>query len=458
MFVRRFDRGYSRRVFLENSAKGLLRCGVLGSAWAAFARSGSVAAAFPDELLSIEEYTRGRLRPGDVIDARNVEAVKGLLDPVRYQQIAEMGRRLTLVPTTTDLYRLNPPPYVDATLRHRGKAAFDAVGNVVTTDGKPWIGGNPFPEPQSALEVFAAHTLSWGRHDAATYACVEHDLDEAGREAYRYASCWAEMATVGRTVLEPRPYLTGMADKVRLQAVFFLDPADMKGVGYLNTWPYDQTRFPELQGYLPAFKRVRQFPTNQRFETLNPGSELYLSDAWAAGDPFLTWGNYRVTYRGPLLGAVSSNWRGDHPDWEHRTHGGAHGSLFWDMAVELVPETIAIDAEPVRYPRAPVSRKRVWFDARTLLPVAMISFDRQGRPFRFFDGAYSVYDDGRARVMNGRVPYWSWTTIHAFNIQTRRMTRIEQVRALPGGHASAANDERILERYLTTAALQRAGA
>ena len=66
---------------------------------------------------------------------------------------------------------------------------------------------------------------------------------------------------------------------------------------YFNIWAYDQNLFPELYGYLPAFKRVRRFPTNQRFEPLNPGSELYLSDAWAAGDPFLTWGNYKIVSR-----------------------------------------------------------------------------------------------------------------------------------------------------------------
>lgn len=455
--IRRFDRGLARRTFLANTAKGLLRAGVLGSAWSAFARSGTTGSAYPDELNSIEEYSRGRLKSGDVISRDNVDLVKDLLDPVRWRQITEMGRRLVLAPSTTDLLKLNPPEYIEATLRHRGQAAFDGKGNVVTREGKPWIGGNPFPEPRSAVEVFAAHTLSWGRHDASLYACREYDLDESGKVLYHYATCWAEMATVGRTVLEPRPYLPGMGDKVRFQSVFFVAPADVAGMAYLNIWPYDQTQFPALYGYLPAFKRVRQLPTNQRFEPLNPGSELYLSDAWAAGDPFLTWGNYRIVQRGPFLGAVSGGWTASHPDWEHGTHGGPRGTLFWNTAVELVPEVIVVDAEPLAYPRAPVSRKRVWFDARTLLPLAMTSFDRQGQPFRFFDGAYGVYEDGRSRVMDGRHPYWSWATVHAYNIQTNRMTRIEQVRAVAGGYTMAVNDPAIYERYLTVAAIQRLG-
>lgn len=450
-------RAHARRSFLANSARGLLRAGVFGSAWSALWRTGSIAAAYPDELVSIEEYTRGKLSSGDVIDRDNVGLVKDLLDPVRYHQIATQGRRLSLAPTTTDLFKLNPPDYLEASLRHRGQARFDANGNVVTRDGTPWIGGNPFPEPTSALEVFAAHTLSWGRHDAALYVSREYDLDVDSTLLYQYASGWAEMATVARASLDPHPYLPGLEDTLRLQSVFFVEPGDIQGTAYLSIWPYDQSRFPELYGYLPAFKRVRRFPTNQRFEPLNPGSELYLSDAWAAGDPFLTWGNYRVVGRGPFLGAVSGGWDARHPNWEHRTHGGPKDNRFWDTTVELVPEVIVIDAEPTGYPRAPVSRKRVWFDARTLLPLAMTSYDRRGEPFRFFDGAYSVYEDGDARVMDGRHPYWSWSTVHACNVQTGRMTRIEQVRTLPGGEHMRVNDAAILERYLTTAAIQRLG-
>lgn len=223
--IRRFDREYSRRKFLADTARGLLGAGVLGSAWSAFARTGSTSGAYPDELNSIEEYSRGKFKAGDVIGRDNVTLLKDLLDPVRYRQISESGRRLTLAATTTDLLRLNPPEYVEATLRNRGQASFDAKGNVVGRDGKAWIGGNPFPEPRSPVEVFAAHTLSWGRHDASVYACREYDIDEAGNVLYQYSTCWAEMATIGRTVLEPKPYLPGHEDKVRYQSVFLLNPA-----------------------------------------------------------------------------------------------------------------------------------------------------------------------------------------------------------------------------------------
>lgn len=453
----KYDRHYSRRQFLKQMSLGVLSTGVLMPLWQAIAREGEITQAYPDELLSIEEYTRGAISPGASVTADNLEQVEGLLDPIMYLQIRDMRRTLRIRETTTDIYRLSPHDYLEATLRHQGMARFASDGNVVTQAGRPWIGGNPFPDPKTALEVFAGITLSWGRHDASIYAVKEYDLDPQGEINYRYHSCWVEMSPVGRTSLAPIPYLPGHEDKLRYQSVFFTHPNDVKGTAYLNIWPYDQNQFPELYGYLPAFKRVRRFPNNQRFEPLIPGSTLYLSDAWAAGDPLLTWGNYRIVHRGPMLAAVAASWNPNHPNWQHTTHGGERGETFWDTEVELVPEVIVVEAEPIAYPRAPVGKKRVWFDARTLLPLSMVSYDRQGKMFRHFDGAYSLYQEGEHQVKDGQHPYWSWTRLHAYNIQTNRMTRLEQVKEIPGGFRTQVNNQDVYERFLTRTALRRMG-
>jgi len=347
--IRKYDRGFSRRHFLNQMASGVLVTGVLSPLWSVMANSGDTAAAYPEELLSIEAYTGGAVSAGDVISVDNLEAVRELLDPIQYTQIADMGRQLEVLDTTTDIMQLGPWEYIEATFRNQGRARFADDGNVVTDDGKPWIGGNPFPDPGTALEAVAAATLSWGRHDSSLYTVMEEDFDAS-----------------------------------------------------LNIWDYDQNKFPELYGYIPSFRRVRRYPTNQRFEPMIAGSTLYLSDAWATGDPFLTWGNYRVVGRGPCLAGVTRNWKSDDPDWRNReSHGGARGETFWRTRVELVPEAIVVDAEPTHYPRAPVSRKRIWFDARTGLPLSMVTYDRQGLPFKSFDGCFSIYSDGDSEIMDG---------------------------------------------------------
>jgi hypothetical protein len=457
MHIRKYGHDYSRRQFLKQMGQGVLATGVLMPLWKAIADTGDITQAYPEELLSIEAYTKGAVSTGEMITAENVDKVKDLLDPIQYTQISQMGRQLRIINTTTDVMQLSPWEYIEATLRNQGQARFAPDGNVVTADGKPWIGGNPFPDPKSALEVFATITMTWGRHDVSLYAIKEYDLDSQGGLAYHYQSCWVELAPVGRVSLDPKPYLPGHEDKLRYQSVFFVSPNDIRGTSFLNIWHYDQNKFPDLYGYLPAFKRVRRFPTNQRFEPLIAGSTLYLSDAWSAGDPFLTWGNYNIVHRGPALAAVSRSWTGADDNWEHGTHGGPEGQTFWDTDVELVPEAIVVEAEPVKYARAPISKKRVWVDARTLLPLSMVTFDRRGDIFRSFDGAYSLYQHGDKSVMDGQHPYWSWTRVHAHDVQTNRMTRLEQVREVAGGYKTQVNTDGIYDRFLTRAALRRLG-
>lgn len=447
----------SRRAFLTRlgAAAG---AGVLAPLWPTLAATGDITRAYPDELLSIEGYTHGRIKTGDTITAANVEHVKDLLEPIRYEQILKHGRRLRVAATTTDLMRLSPWEYIEATLRNAGKARFDARGNVVTADGQPWIGGNPFPDAKTGIELFAAQTLSWGRHDASFYATRVATVDVAGDVKFRYDAGWAELSPVARVKMEPRPYWPPHKDKLRFQSVFFLTPQNFRGTSFLNIWDYDHSTFPKLYGYVAEFRRIRQFPTDQRFEPLVPGASLYLSDAWAAGDPLHTWGNYRIVGRGPFLAGVSGGWNAAHPEWQHGTHGGPKGLTFWDTTVELVPEAIVVEAEPLKFPRAPVSKKRVWFDARNQTVIGMVTFDRRGQPYRSFDGAYSLYEAGGQRVMDGRHPYWSWTHVHASDVQTGSVTRLEQVRQLETVHQSGANNPKMYERYLTQAALMRLGA
>ncbi|MFP6782413.1 MAG: hypothetical protein VCB59_12030, partial [Gammaproteobacteria bacterium] len=66
MHIRKYGRDYSRRRFMELSAKGMFGAGLLVPVWDAIAENGGFEASYPDELKSIEEYTKGALKPGDV--------------------------------------------------------------------------------------------------------------------------------------------------------------------------------------------------------------------------------------------------------------------------------------------------------------------------------------------------------------------------------------------------------
>lgn len=459
MHIRKYDFNYSRRLFMEKMAKGAMGAGVLTSLWPLIANTGDITKAYPEELRSLEAYTKGKVKEGDYITADNVEHVKDLLAPIVYLEVAQQGRRIKVVPQTTDIQKLYPYDFLEATLRNNGKATLDNDGNTVVKDtGKPWIGGMPFPDPQSGLEAFTNLGITAGRHDTTQYAAKDWDLSADGDLEYHYELGACEKNAVGRVSDPDGPYWQGHEDKLRYTGVWFVSPQDVAGTSFLNTISYDQREFPELVGYIPAFKRVRRFPTNQRFEPLVPGITVFLSDFWAAGDPMLTWGNYKIVGRGPLLGAQSDNWYGDAKDWIAPVHGGPKGTTFWDTAYEFCPEVLVIEAEPTGYPRAPVSKKRVWLDVRNMAYVSYMTYDRKGEMWKSFEAGFSQYKKGDLVFADHKGnPVWGPTYVHSHDVQSGRMSRISIAEKLSDGFQSKNDMADTYEKYLTVQAIRRLG-
>lgn len=458
MRIRKYDYNFSRRAFLEKTALGIAGAGVLSPLWSSIARGADLSKVYPDELLSIEMYTKGKIKPGDIITADNVEHVKELLEPVAYHQVKTMGRRIHIVAPVKDVSSLYPAEYLEATLRNKGKAVLGKDNNVYTSDGKPWIGGVPFPEPKSGIEATYNLTLSWGRHDYSQYAVRDWDIDPDGDLSYQYDFVWCELNTTARSKGD---VWKGKDDLLRYQSVFFTAPNDSAGTSFLSTWSYDQSKFPDLHGYIPAFRRVRQFPTNQRFEPLVPGITLFLSDAWAAGDPLLTWGNYKIIGRQPMLGVIGPrNFHGGyHDNWEKPVHGGPKGQTFFDTYMELVPECLVVEAEPVGYPRAPVGKKRFWIDVRNQMYVAYNTFDRRGEIWKSFEPHYALQSNDKMTRKDGAHPAWSWSSVHSHDLQSNRMSRFVQAKSVVGGYKSHydGTQEDVYNKYLTVQAMQRLG-
>ena len=240
-----------------------------------------------------------------------------------------------------------------------------------------------------------------------------------------------------------------------------------------NEWYCGQAKFPELYGYLPAFKRVRRFPTNQRFEPLVAGINLFLSDAWAAGDPMLTWGNWKISHRGPFLGAMHYQWRPDQPNYEHPTVGGPKGTSFYNVGKSLIPEIIVLEGEPTGFPRAPLSKRRIYLDARNIEYPQAISYDRRGEIWKSFEPGFAMYDTDMDKGKPGVPDYgssirkaadgrteWSWNWVISNDIQSKRITRFCQSESCTGGWKSAYDSvepNKFIADYITQAAMRRLG-
>ncbi|MGE0485991.1 MAG: DUF1329 domain-containing protein [Gammaproteobacteria bacterium] len=460
MHVRRYDFDYSRRHFLERTARGLGGAGVLTTLWPELCRAGDASRAYPDELLDIEQFTNGRVKVGDVIDADNAILVQDLIDPILYQEVLQDRRKFFIQPSEQNLETLYPPYFLDATLRNQGQATFDEVGNVYTRDGQPWIGGLAFPDAQDGRECIANITLSWGRHDRGMYAIPARTINPDGVQRYEYDWIWAEQQCTGLVHPDaPGPYLPGHEDKTRMQVIWFTYTLDVKGHAFLSYWDYDQRKTPALWGYLPNLKRVRRFPANQRFEAYMPGMNLYLSDAWASGDPMLTWGNFKIIHRGPYLGSTHYQWLPDEPNWQPPLIGGNLGESYFYVGKSLIPEVIVVEAEPTGYPQAPVSKRRLFLDARNMGVVQAVTYDRNGEVWKGMEGGGGQRKTASAEMLvaDGR-PEWSWCWAISHDVQKNDVTRFHHGQTCRGNWSSALDpDIDLVNEYMTQQALRRLG-
>lgn len=463
MHIRKYDFNYGRRALLEKVGKGAATAGVLTPLWPMLAKADTLDAskAYPDELTSIEVYTKGKVKPGDVITSNNVEYVKDLLSPVTYGQVLNMGRKIKIVKPVDEISKLYPRPYLEATLRNHGKAVIDDVGNVRNSDdGGPWIGGNPFPDAKNGFEAMMNLTLCWGRHDYSQYALRHKCFGSAGDLQYAYDFLWTELNTTARS---DGKTLLRKGDKLRYNDVIFTAPNSMAGTSFLSIWEYDQRDFPALLGYLPAFKRVREYPANQRFEPIAPGMNFFLSDAWGAGDPALTWGNYKIVWRGPMLAPISQNWWGKtSPEtWEPPSHGGGQGETFYMTRQEMVPEAILVESEPTSYPRAPIGKRWDYIDVRNGMLLDYLTFDRKRNVWRGSLVATGQMIEGDTAHKDHGDITWSVLNVAFHDVQSGRYSAFYQAKEIEGGYKSMptpVSDVAPYQKFMTVQALRRLGA
>lgn len=459
MHIRKYDIDYTRRKLMQNTALGL-GAGVLMPLEKLWAKEQfDVQKAYPDEALDIGAQTKGKISVGDYITKDNLEHVEHLLDPCVVMQIKEDGRRIRIGKPETDLSHMFTYQNLQKTIENEAtgyKAGFDSNGNVVDPKGEAWKGGFPFPNPKSAIEVQSNAALSWGRADANIYAVRQVDFSGAGDQEYAYDFAWVELQMQSR--IDGKVF-RGHDDEIRRQSVYFESSDAVKGTSFLSVWKYDQRVVPDLYGYLPQFRRVRQFPANQRFEPLIPGATWFLTDPWSAGDPMLTWSGYKFIERGPKLLATNGNFHLKDENWQLPLIEG--NEKFFDVEFSMAPDVAVIESKPTGYPRAPVSKRLTWFDMRNSTYTGCIRYDQQGKPWVNFETAFGYYKDGDRVVMghDGKHPAWSWTYVMSYNMQNKRMSRIDHAKEVAGGIKSLfeVDQDWMYDTYLTPAAQQALG-
>ena len=164
MRIRKYDVDYGRRKLMESVAYGL-GGGVLMPLDQLYAKEiDNINKAYPEEMMSIEAQTKGKIKVGDYITKDNIEHVRHLLDPGAIEQITgPEGRKIRIKAPTTNPRDLVANPYYEATvadIKSGHRAKFDANGNPVDQAGNKWMGGLPFVNAKDGKEVWCNMGMS----------------------------------------------------------------------------------------------------------------------------------------------------------------------------------------------------------------------------------------------------------------------------------------------------------
>jgi hypothetical protein len=371
---------WTRRSFLK-SAGAWAGAGLLQPVLRLIDADKNIEAAYPEELLSIEKYTKGRVKPGMVISKDNAELVKNLCPEGLYVELTR-GREIKIAETTTKLDPFVPEYWTAATLRNKGQAVLDKNGQLWHKDGGPWIGGDPFPEPKTAVEGMWNHIFNFRRYDDVLEPFVEFDVDSRGALVRRSEGFFPIIYTVGRQVVEPKPHIPQYRDELYRVSVVVFKPFDVYGLNVCTVIPYDQTKLPITDAYIPTLRRVRRLPSTQRFEPGRPYGTWYASDINQQNDPLLTW-SWKLIERRPMLypapnniGMFAKNATKDDfvfPMTEEK---------FPRMTWELRPEVVVVEGVP-KLEGAPYSRKRLYLDAIINRSACADIWDMQGKLWKW---------------------------------------------------------------------------
>ena len=370
---------WSRRDFLKKTG-AWAGAGMLQPVLNLAAAGKTIAAAYPDELLSIEKFTKGRVKPGMIISKDNAELVKDISPEGLYLEL-QRGAQIKIADTTTAPDGIIPPHWIQATLRNKGKAALDKKGQLWTNGGQPWIGGDPFPEAKSGIEAMWNHISNHVRYDDSREIASEKNIDHTGAVVREGTAFVVVIYAVGRLVNEPKPVYSAYKNEHYRVVLTFLKPFDVYGLASLSTVYYDHTRLPDTDLYIPALRRTRRVPSTQRFEPVSPYSALYASDLGLHNDPLLTW-SWELVGRKPMLAPSPLN-KGYFAPADKREPFTflESNDKFPRSTWELRPEILVVDGVPRA--TSPYSKKRMYIDAIYHRAQTADIWDRAGRLWKF---------------------------------------------------------------------------
>ncbi|MBV1875920.1 MAG: DUF1329 domain-containing protein [Cycloclasticus sp.] len=343
---------------------------------------------------------------GDVIDASNVSEYSDYLIEGNLEYIKD-GQVLKVVPKSKE-GSLSYPGFIEATKQNAGKARMlDEYGTVGLEDGSYWVGGLPFQEPKSGLEVMANYQYghlalegdNWGSRKGTTRPVSRiFSINKDGEVYKELKMAGGQMMMGGRVSMEPKPFVPGHEGELLRRYLTFVEPYDVQGIVTLDIQYQDQSKLPESYVYLPSFRRVRQVSTANRADSV-AGTELTQSDLGGFSDPLGLW-TYKILKKTEMLVPIKNAV----PAVQEEAPKIYNGYFPEEQRLVELREAYVIEALP-RFDTI-YSKKVMLIDAEVFRITDVTIYDKQGKLFKSVLQDWALTDDNH--------PKSTWMMLHNF--------------------------------------------
>jgi hypothetical protein len=363
------------------------------------------------------------VKAGDTVTAANSDAVKGLIPDELVPFVIDGFDGLEMKIVATGDYPPHPK-YVEATVKYACQATVDSKGLI-----QNYTAGQPFPYSEWAKEATNhacdlseddpqfALKLAWNvnyRWQGGSGLNLPHwgfsNMRNRGKETWRIAQGeYRRTYFSHRADLLPQTHQLDEGSDVEWAEFFDVKtPFDLRGTMFL-LYRYTTDKEDDTWAYIPALRRVRRIAATQKSDSLL-GTEFTLEDFYVFSG--YVW-DHQWEYKGEStkLGPMNSprtcfpsvisetearqetgmTRLGDDAEWNHCSFGPYNALAFKGDSFEK-RSVFQLDDVP-RQKGHPYSRKKIWYDKETMMPLYAIMYDRAGKPYRIINSIFKWSED-----------------------------------------------------------------
>jgi hypothetical protein len=369
---------------------------------------------------------------GDKITSQNSQQIKGLIPDELYPFVAESFDDLNMEIVAPEDYPVHSK-FLEATVKFACQASLDESGLI-----QNYTAGQPFPYSEWAKEA-TNHAcdlteddpqfplkLAWNvnyRWQGGSGLNLPHwgtsNMRNRGKEMWRLAQ-----GEYRRTYFSHRadllPETTELYEDTEVEWAEFFDvktPFDLRGTMFL-LYRYTTEKEDDTWAYIPALRRVRRIAATQKSDSLL-GTEFTLEDFYIFAG--YVW-DHQWEFQGESVKLAPMNSKrecfpsviseaeavrttgmtrlGDNEEWFHCTFG-PYGALAYNGESYQKRSVFQLDDVP-RQKGHPYSRKKIWYDKETLMPLYALMYDRAGKPYRIINSIFKWSEDSKSPANSGK--------------------------------------------------------